>query len=366
MQNSKASGTLPIYFPWIFTPLQHRSIIALPRMVRPLLYVLPLSLLVFPLYLTRPAQYAVNWPICYALHIAVLIIYVGILVVEAYLKGPYKEFWALIETSSVDYDHKTYRYVMRRSRYLAETIMIVWTMILVATLLVNSGFLKYLRVSEGFSDPLLYAMALAVVLFGMVTGAGFGLVACMTFGVYTVSKHNLLDFKPMHPDKAGGYSCVGRYSFRTVASLSLGVLFLPTLIEFAQLGEGMPAIVIMLVVVLYTLVLAFAFAAPLVFAYHGAERALTSIMGVYSEKYEQQIIDCIAQPSEEKAISIQALDSYLERLGSINPYPFQIGTLFKMVATSILPILVFILQMVLSSDYFSTLVNQSMMQWLSL
>ncbi len=366
MLTSVTDSNLSEFLPWIFIPLRHRCVASLPRMVRPLLYVLPFSILVFPLYLSREGLFVLNWPLAYGIHIAALLLYLGILIVEAYLNGPYRDFWKLAATSHCD-DEKPYvTDILRKGINLANTTMVIWTVVLVATLLINSRLLKYLRVPDGFSDPLLYAMALAVVLFGLVTGAGLGLSVCMIYGIFLVAKHELIAFTPLHPDKAGGYSCFGRYSFRTVACLSLGVLFLPTLIEFAQLGEGIPAIVVMLVMVLYTLTLFFAFTVPLVFAYHSAVNSLTRIIGEYSDTYEEQITACIASPSEDVMFRIQALESILEKLGSINPYPFQISTLFKMIATSLLPILVFVIQMVLSSEYFSSLMNQSMQQWFSL
>lgn len=342
---------------WVGSFLFRSRVASLPIAIKPLLVVLPLAVLVFPFYPIMEISSTVAWPLSYGIPIAFIILYLGLILIDRYFTGIFSEFWLQIDKKLSICNEKDCRSLFKKHTLIVDTTTLIWTMVISAIFTISNKDLVAIGI-DGLSDPLFYMVMMCVIVFGLVTGTGFGLTVYMMYGIFLVTRNDLFEFYPLHIDNAGGFSLFGKYSFRTVANLGVGVLFIPTLIEFFKFSNRSGGVLVFLLVVLYTLILALAFIVPVVHAYQSADRLLKASVRMYTDAY-QHMVDDIVQPTnrEPQPEVVQVLDSYLAKLREIRPFPFQVSTLWRMLGTSLLPILMYVAHTISGSAYFSSFIN---------
>lgn len=150
----------------------------------------------------------------------------------------------------------------------------------------------YLRAEGigGVSDPVYWALFTVTVWLGVLIGIGFTGVLTTLYVVRKLIDDDVI-VDPLHPDHRGGLGSVGRLSVRTAVLFATGSFLLPIQIHYLASEGGWLAVLLYVLVGVYTLAIFAVFAYPTFLVERRADeyrrRKLNDLRSKYGDIREQ-------------------------------------------------------------------------------
>ena len=335
---------------------ESRKLSRIPLPLKPMVLFLPLALIFFPVYLYRVELHTSSWQTVFAVIIAASEVYIGQLLLYIHHTHIHRSFWDTVGSNCDDEAFAQIREAMGKIQKITTiAVSAVWRLIFIALPFAGMRGLEMIHVN-GIGDPFFYVVLLLFGVIGYITSLGFGQAIIMIIEVIKIARSNVIAFQPLHYDNAGGFAFFGKYSFQTMLILSSGILFIPVAVEFAIRIGHQGNLLMYLIILLFVLALLFSFILPVLFSYFSARDAKWRKLLEIGKSYEDARSMSMKDPSVENRNTVMIISDYYEKTKHINPYPFQISNIVRLLFTSLLPVFAYIFQTIINTDEFSAFI----------
>lgn len=208
----------------------------------------------------------------------------------------------------------------------------------------------------GKHDPWFYPSIIPPLLLGYFAALGFfgGIIALRI--IREIERANL-SIDPLNPDGLGGMSVIGKFSIELTKILSTGALFFPMAFAAYHAGEGSRLIAkhfVMIIMGMYAILVAVSFFYPTWRIYKVADEKRSSELANLRDKYKrlrEELKNCRGNDCIEKFTQLEAVKDEFILYRDVSVYPLQIDIILELTGAIILPIMVYILQVIVAEIF---------------
>lgn len=227
----------------------------------------------------------------------------------------------------------------------SNVISILWCTLVTSVIILDPSYLEIFGIN-GWSDPYLYIFILFIIYLVHLTALGFCGVFITIKIIYTLSKDDHLKIDVYNIDNVGGYSCFGNFSLATSLLFSTGVLFLPIIIDYSIHSGAVAQLIISTVIIIFCIAILLSFIMPVMFSFKKADKEKDRIIQGHLEKYRKYRNQ---NNGLEGKIEELNLYNHLYFINNVSVYPFNFSNLFKIITASLVPMLVYLIQMLIDT-----------------
>jgi hypothetical protein len=230
---------------------------------------------------------------------------------------------------------------------ISKIISIIWCSLLTAALIIDPSYLKTFGI-HGWSDPYQYIFIFFIIYLAHLTALGFTGCYITIKIICSLINNNSVRFNEFDTDNAGGFSCFGHFSLSTTFLFATGSLFIPLLYDYATNSSIVTQFLIFLAVILYGCSIFLVFLIPVTHTFKKAENDKNDIVHEALLEYKKSRV----KKMSNSEIEMVELNSYnhLKFLNELKIYPFNFNILFKISLTALIPIIIYLFQMLLDTS----------------
>lgn len=166
--------------------------------------------------------------------------------------------------------------------------------------------------------------------------------------IVNVIKKDLTKFNPYSVDNVGGYSCFGNFSFYTTLIFSSGMFFIPIMFDYSVNSGILIQIIISFAVIIYSISIFLLFLLPTSYAFKKAayekENHLIKLLDEYNSLFTS------SDKSVYQELRIHNLMSNIDFIKNLSTYPFNFNVMLKLTLTSVLPAIIYVLQLLMNKN----------------